>query len=62
MVKKEIYFYDKFKPLQSLRLGLYGNGSGISNEYLIPIKIDIKKDNEEYKDEFSWDILSETNM
>ena len=58
-IKKEIEFYEKYKPYEMLKNGIFGSGMGIKGEYLIPMKIDIKKENMHFQDEFEWDILSQ---
>lgn len=58
-IKEEISFYDKCKPYEVLKSGIFGNGTGIEGEYIIPIKIDIHNEYGDYNDEFEWDLLNQ---
>lgn len=60
-IKREIEFYDKFKPYEALKSGVFGSCRGIQGEYIIPIKINIQNPFGEYKDTFNWDLLNEYN-
>lgn len=60
-IKREIEFYDKFKPYEALKSGVFGCCKGIQGEYIIPIRINIQNHLGEYKDEFNWDLLNEYN-
>ena len=53
---KEIEFYEKFKPHKLIESGIFGNGFGMSNEFLIKIKLNISKEN--YFEEIIWDNLN----
>ena len=55
-VLKEIEFYEKFKPYKLIESGIFGNGFGMQNEFLIKIKLNISKEN--YFEEIIWDILN----
>ena len=41
-----------------LKNGMFGNGNGIEDEFLIPITIDSKNN---FTDEFLFDIINEEN-
>lgn len=57
-IKQSIQFYKKYEPIKMLKNGMFGKGIGIEEEFLIPIRIEIKNS---FRDEFLFDILNEDN-
>jgi hypothetical protein len=61
-ISEEIRFFEKVKPFKLLKEGVFGSGSGINDEHLIKINLDLKYGGYNYQDEFEWDLINEDNM
>jgi hypothetical protein len=60
-ILEDIKFYDKIKPYQLIKQGVFNSGCGIEDEHLVTIYLDIVYDNIRFKDELEWDITNEDN-
>jgi hypothetical protein len=61
-ISEEIRFYEKVKPFSKIKEGVFGYGSGINDEHLININLNVTHQKFSYKDQFEWDIVNEENM
>jgi hypothetical protein len=61
-ITEEIKIYDKFQPYILFKEGVFGHGTGIDDDHVINVKIDLTHGNITYKDSFEWDILNEDNV
>lgn len=61
-ILEEIKFYDTFRPFEFIKSEVFGQGSGMEGEHLLPVALNLKVDGFSYKDEFDLDIVNPDNM
>ena len=60
-ILEEVKFYERVKPYEKFKNGIFGSGSGLQGEHLITIDLDLNSEGLNFKDSFEWDILNEKN-
>ncbi len=61
-ISEEIKFYDCLNPFEVIRDGIFGVGTGLENEHLININVNISHQGYVYQDSFEWNIVSVSDV